>query len=234
VNETTAPQASLAKLASGRGLVHLVREPLQATPGPTPTVVLLHGVGSNERDLFRLAHSLDPRLLVVSPRAPLENAPGRYRWFQVDFSSGQPLIVPEEAEASRQALVDFLEELTRERGLDPRSIFLAGFSQGAIMAASVALTRPELVGGAAMIAGRILPEIRPLLAPHGTLEGLPFLVLHGLLDDKLPVQHARASRELLSSLPVRLEYHETEGGHGIGPEALQHLSDWLDVRVSGS
>ena len=75
---------------------------------------------------------------------------------------------------------------------------MLGFS--AIIGASVALTRPDLVAGLVMMSGRILPEIKDLIASSTNLEQLPVLVAHGLQDNKLPVHHARASRENSSNL----------------------------------
>jgi phospholipase/carboxylesterase len=88
------------------------------------------------------------------------------------------------------------------------------------MSASIALTRPELTAGAVLMSGRILPEIGLLIARAEKLAGLPFLVVHGTEDTVLPVHNGRASRTLLTSLPVRLDYHEYPMGHTISPQSL--------------
>ncbi|MDQ6693446.1 MAG: carboxylesterase, partial [Chloroflexota bacterium] len=177
-------------------LTHLTRQPLQPSSHP-PLLIMLHGVGSNERDLFNLAPHLDGRFLIVSARAPHVQGPGSYAWFRVQFTPTGPVIDPEQAEASRQAIIRFIGEAVAQYGADPAQVFLMGFSQGAIMSASVALTRPELVAGAALMSGRILPEIGPLLAPPERLSGLPLMVVHGTADGVLPVHNGRASRALL-------------------------------------
>ena len=109
-----------------------------------------------------------------------------------------------------------------------------GFSQGAIMSASVALTQPELVAGVVMMSGRILPEIQPLIPPRADLEGLPFLVVHGTLDMVLPIAYGRSSRELLSSLPVDLTYHEYQMGHEVTQESLSDVTAWLTEQLDKS
>ena len=141
-------------------LVHLVRQPI-IEAGTPPLLLLLHGVGSNEHDLFELAPFLDKRFLIISVRAPNTLGPGSYAWFEVNFTPQGPAINPEQAEASRETLITFIKEAITAYGANPKQVYLMGFSQGAIMSASVALTRPELVAGAVLMSGRILPEIQP-------------------------------------------------------------------------
>jgi phospholipase/carboxylesterase len=213
--------------------VHLVR-PQAAGDGAPPLLLLLHGVGSNERDLFALAPQLDPRFVVLSARAPNTRAPGSYAWFEVTFTPQGPVINPEQAEASRQTLLGFIDEAVAAYGADPRRVYLMGFSQGAIMSASVALTEPERVAGAVLMSGRILPEIRPLIAAPERLAGLPVLLIHGVQDAVLPIYHGRASRELLSSLPVALTSSEYQMGHEVRPESLAEVSAWLTAQLDVS
>lgn len=220
-------------MSASLSLVHLVR-PQAAGDGAPPLLLLLHGVGSNERDLFALAPQLDPRFVVLSARAPNTRAPGSYAWFEVTFTPQGPVINPAQAEASRQTLLGFIDEAVAAYGADPRRVYLMGFSQGAIMSASVALTEPERVAGAVLMSGRILPEIRPLIAAPERLEGLPVLLIHGVQDAVLPIHHGRASRELLSSLPVALTSSEYQMGHEVRPESLAEVSAWLTAQLDVS
>jgi phospholipase/carboxylesterase len=211
-------------------LVHLVRQPAIET-GTPPLLLLLHGIGSNEHDLYGLAPFLDKRFLIISVRAPLTMGPGSYAWFEVDFTPQGPVNNPEQAEASRNTLITFLQEAVTGYGADPERVYLMGFSQGAIMSASVALTRPELVAGAVLMSGRILPEIRPMIASSEELSGFPFLVVHGTADMVLPIKHGRASHELLSSLPVDLTYQEYPMGHEVSQESLRDATAWLTEQL---
>jgi phospholipase/carboxylesterase len=211
-------------------LVHQVRQPIIEAGAP-PLLLLLHGIGSNEHDLYGLAPFLDERFLIISVRAPNTLGPGSYAWFQADFTPQGPVINPQQAEASRNTLIAFLQEAITAYGADPKQVYLMGFSQGAIMSASVALTRPELVTGAVLMSGRILPEIRPLIATGEELSGFPFLVVHGTADMVLPITFGRASRELLSSLPVDLTYHEYPMGHEVSQESLSDVTTWLTEQL---
>lgn len=211
-------------------LVHLVRKPLMEA-GTPPLLLLLHGVGSNEHDLFGLAPFLDKRFLIISVRAPNTLEPGSYAWFEVNFTPQGPVINPEQAEASRKTLITFLQEAITAYGANPEQVFLMGFSQGAIMSASVALTRPELIAGAVLMSGRILPEIQPSIASNEELNGFPFLVVHGTADMVLPISYGRASRKLLSSLPVDLTYHEYPMGHEVSQASLRDVTAWLTEQL---
>jgi len=211
-------------------LVHLVRHPIVEADTP-PLLLLLHGVGSNENDLFGLAPYLDERFLILSVRAPNTLGPGSYAWFDVDFTPQGPVIDPAQAEASREALIDFIGEAITAYGVNPNQVYMMGFSQGAIMSASIALTRPDLVAGVALMSGRILPEIQSLMAAPEKLEGLPILVVHGVADTVLPINHGRASRQLLASLPVELTYHEYPIGHEVSQESLADVSSWLSAQL---
>ncbi|MGH8087815.1 MAG: alpha/beta hydrolase, partial [Stenotrophomonas sp.] len=118
--------------------LHTVLRP--ATGPAQGLVVLMHGVGSNERSLLPLAHGLDPRLHVVLPRGPLAFGPDAFGWFTVQFGAQGPVIDPAQAEASRLLLLDFVRAQQTALGLAARQTLVAGFSQGGIMSASVALT----------------------------------------------------------------------------------------------
>ncbi len=211
-------------------LIHLVRQPI-IEAGTPPLLLLLHGIGSNEHDLYGLAPFLDKRFLIISLRAPNTLGPGSYTWFEADFTPQGPVINPEQAEASRKTLITFLKEAVTAYDADPKQVYLMGFSQGAIMSASVALTQPELVAGAVLMSGRILPEIQPLIASNEELSGFPFLVVHGTADMVLPITHGHASRELLSSLPVDLTYHEYPMGHEVSQESLSDVTTWLTEQL---
>ncbi len=211
-------------------LVYKVRQPHIEASSP-PLLLLLHGIGSNEQDLYGLAPFLDKRFLIISVRAPNTLGPGSYAWFEVNFTPQGPVIKPEQAVASHKALITFLEEAITAYDADPKQVYLMGFSQGAIMSASVALIQPELVAGAVLMSGRIPPEIRTHIASHKKLSGLPLLVIHGTADLVLPITYGRDSRELLSTLPVKLTYHEYPMGHEVSQESLSDVTRWLSEQL---
>src|SRR6476660_530252 len=120
-------------------LTHLFNQPGQPSDRPPPLLILLHGYGSNERDLVGLAPYLDPRFQIVSARAPYTLEPGSYAWFDLGWTATDITINFQQAQQSRALLVKFIAEALVAYGGDPARVYLLGFSQGAIMSASVAL-----------------------------------------------------------------------------------------------
>src|SRR5262245_61403819 len=211
-------------------LVHLVRRPERADAAP-PLLILLHGIGSNEEDLMGLEPYLDERFVVVSARAPHPYSWGGYAWFEIEWLPNGIAIDRAQAEQSRDVLVRFIGEAVAAYGADPARVYLMGFSQGAMMGGWVALARPELVAGAALMSGRIPEEVRAEIADPAKLAGKPFLVVHGTYDQVLPIQNGRASRDLLQRLPVELTYREYPMAHEVSAQSLAEVVAWLAARL---
>ncbi|HNP74677.1 MAG TPA: alpha/beta hydrolase [Kouleothrix sp.] len=213
-------------------LVHLSQRPRQRGNGPPPLLILLHGYGSNEADLFGLAPYLDPRFLVLSVRAPYTLMHGSYAWFELGWTASGISIDARQAEASRKLAGEFIHAATAAYEADPRRVYVCGFSQGAMLASSIALTQPELVAGAVLMSGRVPDELKPLIAPAARLAGKPFLVVHGIRDTVLPIQNGRASRAILEKLPVELTYHEYPMAHEVSTDSLADVTSWLSTRLN--
>lgn len=212
-------------------LAHRVRFPRVTTGHRPPALILLHGVGGNELNLAELGFEQDDQLLVILARGPLELSPGQFAWFHTQLTGDVPRINADEAEHARQLLIQFINALPLAYGIDPRQIYIAGFSQGGIMSASVALTRPDKIAGFGLLSGRILPEIAPLLADRDTLARLPAFVAHGQEDPVLPVVFARDSQHMLSSRSVQLTYREYHAGHGLSTTMAHDFTDWLRTQI---
>ena len=195
--------------------------------GQPPLLLLLHGYGANEEDLFSLATYVDPRFLVVSPRAPITLAPGAYAWFNLGLGPQGFEYDSREVRAGLEALGQFLDEVRDQYQVDSARVFLLGFSQGAMMALQLALTHPGVAAGVVALSGRALPNLDQLLSNPEALRGFPIFVAHGTIDAVLPIHHGRETRAVLSQLPVELDYHEYPMGHEITPESFRDASGWL-------
>ncbi|MGA7733062.1 MAG: PHB depolymerase family esterase [Chloroflexia bacterium] len=208
-------------------LTHMLRPALERdAPGaPVPGLLLLHGLGADEADLMGLEGALDPRFIIVSPRAPYRMGPG-WAWY------GMPRIGMPDAEtflASLAALREFIAGLPSAYGIDPVRLYVLGFSQGAILGSVLAMSTPEAVRGVVMHSGYVpqaLGNVSLDITPEG-LAGKPFFVAHGKYDDVLPVSLARDSHEYLQEAGADVLYQEYPIGHSIGEESLYDLSEWL-------
>ena len=220
-------QSTLSPLQQGAAfeLAFRLRQPQPAKP--KACVVLLHGVGGSETNLADLAAGIDPDTLVVLPRGPLQFAPGQFGWFRVNFTASGPSIVATEAEQSRQTLIAFVAQLQAAYGIDPQKTVIAGFSQGGILSASVALSAPECVAGFGVLSGRILPELEPHLAGKERLAKLSGFIAHGEYDSKLPVSWAQRSDRLLDELGVAHLTRLYPIDHGISAAMQADFLDWL-------
>lgn len=200
---------------------------LDANDRPRRLLVLAHGVGGNEENLAPLGARAPRDTAVVLVRAPLVLGPGQYAWFPVVFTPQGPQPDLDAAEGSRQRLVDFVSTLQARLGVKPADTVLAGFSQGGIMSASVGLTRPGLVAGFGVLAGRILPELEPLIAPRHALSRVHGFIAHGRDDSKLPVDWAHRADDWLTTLGVPHEARFYPGGHAVSPAMEGDFLAWL-------
>jgi phospholipase/carboxylesterase len=194
---------------------------------PASLLALLHGVGGNESNLAALGAEAGRDTLVVLPRGPIALGPQAFGWFRVAFTGNGPQIVASEADASRVALIDFIGQLQQACGIDAAHTVVAGFSQGGILSASVALTVPERVAGFAVLAGRILPELEAQLADTSRLSTLRGHIAHGTHDDKLPVTWAQRASDWLDRLGVEHETRRYPTGHELGAAMCADFLAWL-------
>jgi phospholipase/carboxylesterase len=207
-------------------LHYLVREPLVKSENP-PVLMLLHGVGSNEQDLFSLANQLPDNYLIISARAPISLGGNSFAWYQVDFSTGKPVFNVEQEKTSRAILAKFITQIKEKYAVSDK-IYLGGFSQGAIMSYSIGLTRPDLVKGIVVLSGRLLEEIKPLIAPKDKLQDLKVFISHGTNDQVLNIQYARTGADFLKTLHIKPTYNEYPEGHRIDNSMLSDLIKWLN------
>ena len=212
-------------------LIHTVHEPSGA--GPHPTIVTLHGRGANALDLLGLApYICDGRFLVICPQGPLDtpigpNAMG-YSWYPMSMGG------PPDVEAiliSRKRLQQFFDECLKRYPIDPKKLVLLGFSQGGVMANSLALADPQRFAALAVLSSWLPEELLAQLSVPDSVQSLPTLIQHGSEDPMIQVGRARDSVERLRQLHVPLTYREYDMGHEISPRSLSDLSVWLQEKV---
>jgi phospholipase/carboxylesterase len=208
-------------------LYYLVRQPVVKTARP-PLLILLHGYGSNETDLFSLAEQLPPEFMVVAARGPYTLSENSYAWYHVDFSTGAPVANKTEEEQSRKLLCDFITVLSLKHKFDLTRIYLAGFSQGAIMSYNVGLLSPSMVTGIGVLSGRLPDEVKARVKFTPELKALKIFVTHGTSDATLPVQYAAAAQEWMGKKGLKPEVFILDGPHTITPEMLKAFNDWLE------
>ncbi|MEJ8756860.1 esterase [Pontibacter sp. H259] len=211
-------------LKSDLALNYLV-QPAKTTDNNHRILILLHGVGSNEQDLFALARLVPDNYTVIAPRGPFILGANRYAWYQVDFTTGKPALNEAQEAESRQLISRFIDEVKTK--YNTHEVYLGGFSQGAIMSYTIGLTQPGKVAGILSFSGRILTEIRPLVQAGPELNNLAVFIAHGTQDGTLPVHYAREARTYLQALGIEPAYHELEMGHQLNDQVLTEIQNWL-------
>lgn len=206
-------------------LLHYVAREPKVKTAKTPVIFLLHGIGSNENDLFSFADQLPGKFLVISARAPYPYGQNGNAWYQADFSTDPPIIDKAQAEESRNTIVRFIAQMKDKYHFDDKQVFLVGFSQGAIMSYSVGLTRPDVVKGIAILSGRF-PD-PGTVASKEKLEHLNVFISHGTNDHVITIQHARDAKSHLEKLGIRPAYKEYTARHEINKDMLADLISWL-------
>ena len=195
---------------------------------PEGALVLLHGRGTDENDLFPLLDELDPdrRLLGATARGPLSLPPGGSHWYVIR-QVGSP--DPETFHATYALAGGWLDGLLAEHGIPPERAILGGFSQGAAMTHALGLDagRPRLAGLIAL--SGFIPQVEGF--ELGDVTGLPVAIGHGIYDPVISVEFGREARDRLIQAGADVTYRESPMPHTIDPAFLADLRGWVSARV---
>lgn len=209
-------------------LHHLVREP-KIKLDKNPLLLLLHGYGSNEEDLFSFATELPEEYFVISARAPYDMMYGSYAWYAINFDEDENKFSDiGQAQISRDIIADFIDELVANYDIDPNNVTLIGFSQGSILSYAVALSYPEKVQRVVAMSGYLNTEIAVADFTANDFNGLKIFASHGTVDQVIPVEWARNSIPVIEKLGIPIVYKEYPVGHGVAPQNFFDLKNWLE------
>lgn len=213
-------------------LEHLVRKPKIASE-KAPLLIMLHGYGSNEEDLFSFAEELPDELFIISVRAPYPMAPYGHAWYEIHWngSTDGKFSDDEQAVISREKIVQFLEEVKEKYPVDPDNVTLVGFSQGCILSFAVALSYPEKIKNVIGLSGYINKNIIKEGFERNDFSKLSVYSSHGTADPVIPVAWARMTKPFLDSLKIKNSFSEFPVGHGVAPDNFRELKKWLEDRL---
>lgn len=208
-------------------LEYQIREP-KIVLDKNPLLLLLHGYGSNEADLFSFASELPDEYYVISARAPYDLQYGSYAWYAINFDADQNKFSDhDQAVLSRDLVVQFIEELKAKFPIDPSNITLIGFSQGSILSYSIALSYPNIVQRVGALSGYLNLDINNDNYLNNDFSNLKIFASHGTVDQVIPLEWARKTDPILKNLGINCTYKEYPIGHGVSPQNFFDLKDWL-------
>jgi phospholipase/carboxylesterase len=209
---------------------HRVRE---AAGQPEGALVLFHGRGADEHDLFPLIDILDPerKLLGATARGPLSLPPGGAHWYvvrRVGFPDRETF------DSTFAALAGWLDDFLAEHDVSAERTVLGGFSQGAVMSYAIGLgaERPRPAG--IMALSGFLPIVEGFELDLEKAAGLPVAIGHGAYDPVIGLEFGREARDRLREAGAEVTWRESPIPHAIDPGFLRELPEWLETTVAAS
>ena len=206
---------------------YLIQQPNEIQE-KNPLIILIHGYGSNEEDLFSFAPELPKNAFIVSVQAPYQVPPYGFAWYAISFDADMNKFSDDaQAIKSRDLLVEFIDELCAKYPIDQKDVNLIGFSQGAILSYALAVTYPEKVNKVVALSGYFNADIMQPKADLSVYNHLKIFGSHGTVDQVIPVEWARKSADLLKPYAISFQYKEYPVGHGVAPQNFYDLKAFL-------
>ena len=195
-----------------------------AAAEPEGALVLFHGRGSDERDLFPLLDALDPerRLLGVTPRGPLSLPPGGAHWYRL---GGIPTPDPATFLPTFEQASAFLDALP----VPIEHVVLGGFSQGAVMSYALGLGGGRPRPAAIMALSGFMPRVEGFEIDLDGLDRYPIAIAHGSHDPIISVDFGRDARATLEDAGAAVLYRETPVPHTIDPSVVRDLQAFVQA-----
>ena len=186
----------------------------------SPTLLLLHGTGGDENDLIDLGRSLWPGANLLSPRGQV-NERGMSRFFR---RLAEGVFDLDDLKTRTQGLADFIGEAARVYGFNPNRVMAVGYSNGANIAASVLLLRPDTLAGALLFHPMV--PLEPDTQPD--LTGKPVFIAAGRQDPLVDPALTQRLEELLMAGGANVQTHWQPGGHNLTRDEIQAAKVWLN------
>ena len=208
---------------------YIFREPKEIKT-TNPVIILLHGYGSNEQDLFSFEGELPQDAYIISAQAPY-TLPGSFgfAWYSINFDAAMNKFTDDEqAKSSRDLIANFIDELIQTYPIDANNITLIGFSQGAILSYAIAMSYPEKVKNIVALSGYFHPMIMPEdFKENPKIKNVNIFASHGTVDQVIPIEWARQTPKIFEALNITIEYKEYPVGHGVAPQNFYDFQKWL-------
>jgi phospholipase/carboxylesterase len=183
------------------------------------TLLLLHGTGGNERDLIPLGHELDPNAALLSPRGKVLES-GMPRFFR---RLAEGVFDLEDLKHRTNELADFVTAAAQHYGFASDNVIAVGYSNGANIAASLLLLRPEVLSAAILF--RAMVPLIPDKLPN--LLSVRVWIGAGDQDPIVPASETKGLVELLRRAGADVTIRFAKAGHGLTNDDLEAARHWL-------
>ncbi|RDK85405.1 alpha/beta hydrolase [Marinirhabdus gelatinilytica] len=196
----------------------------------SPVIIMLHGFGSDENDLFSFAPELPSHYTIISLKAPIPMQPYGNAWYNIYFDDANGKFSDDEqAIASRELVVKCIDEIIEKYKVSEENVTLLGFSQGTILSFSIALSYPEKVQRVVGLSGYVNEGILKKGYENNDFSNLKIYSSHGSVDQVIPVSWAQKTKPFLEKLNIPCKYSEFPVGHGVAPQNFYEFKEWLET-----
>lgn len=202
-----------------------------------PLLLLLHGYGSNEEDLFSFAPEISKEIFIVSVRAPYDLPPQGAAWYAINFdATGSKFSDNDQARKSMMKITQLIEDLKTTYSINPDNINVLGFSQGAILSYGLSLSQPGLFSNVVAMSGYINED---LIAGRDGLKvrfreseiKTNYFISHGVVDQVIPLQWAKEAPKIMQEINADYVFKEYPIGHGVSRDNFYDMKEWLEQRI---
>lgn len=191
-----------------------------------PSIILLHGYGSDENDLFSFAEYLPKKYTIISLRAPFETPMGGYCWFSINFNnSNEKWSDHKQAYQSILNLESQIDFFIQKYNLEPDQIDLLGFSQGAVLSWTLLLDSSIKINRAVCLSGYIDKSL--LKEDIYSYRDIIAYSSHGTNDPVIPFDWAKTSIESLKENNPNVVFNSFQDAHNVSQENFQSILNWL-------
>ena len=194
----------------------------------SPLIILIHGYGSNERDLFSLIDYLPEEAYIISLRGPIELFNNSYAWYDIYIDANNKFYDHEGAKKIRDELSKFIDEIIKHPNIDSENITLIGFSQGAILSHAISYSYPGKIKNIMALSGVIDEKI---MKRADSKPKTSIYISHGTNDNMIDYQISRESLNFYKSKDIDFTFESFDQGHGVNEKNLKSLVIWLKEKI---
>ena len=187
-----------------------------------PLILLLHGYGSNEEDLFSFSTLLPKDATIISLRAPLSLFPNSYAWYNIYYDGSVKNYDIQGAKQIRNKLIDELDYFIDKYNCDSKRISIIGFSQGAILGHGIVQCSNSKIKNLVALSGYVEKDLLCLKKNNSSI-----YISHGTNDEVIPYNESIETNKILDDNNIDYVFESFDQGHGVNQENLKSFLDWL-------
>ncbi|AWU43957.1 phospholipase [Blattabacterium sp. (Cryptocercus kyebangensis)] len=207
---------------------HIIKKPKIVNQYLPPLFLMIHGYGSNEKDLFSFQKDIPENFFIISIQGFYSFGSDKYSWYDIDFSNEDRFINILQAKKTIEKISCFIDEAIKEYQLNKNQVWLCGFSQGAILSYAIAFKNPEKVKKVIALSGYLEKKLLPKKMNCASYKDLEFFISHGKYDTICPINLVKKGIHFLKNKKIlSLQYKEYDSGHSLNNYNYQDLINWI-------